>query len=86
MSSRYDRLGAEEVANLKITTVSGSDGCCTGRHRRRTSPAHGCARGLDVTSRPRCSSFRVIVVGLSLGDVVDVGVGKQEVEDKSERE
>ena len=77
MLSGYDLLGAEEVAKLKITTVSGRDGCCTSRHRRKTSPAHGCARSLDVTSRPRCSSFRVIVVGLSLGDVVEVVVGKK---------
>ena len=32
------------------------------------------------------SSFRVIVAGLSLGDVVEVGVCKKEVEDKSEGE
>ena len=77
MSSGYDRLGAKEVANLKINTVSGRDGCCTGRHRRKTSPAHGCARVLDVTSRPQCSSFRVIVSGFSLSDVVKVGVSKK---------
>ena len=34
-----------------------------------------------MTRRPQCSSFRVIVAGLSLGDVVEVGVGKKEVEE-----
>ena len=43
-------------------------------------------RSLDVTRRPQCSSFRVIVAGLSLGDVVEVGVGNKEVEDESEGE
>ena len=46
----------------------------------------GFVRGLDLTNRPQCSSFRVIVAGLSLGDVVEVGVGKKEVEDKREGE
>ena len=37
---------------------------------------------------PMCTkpSFRVVVAGLSLGDVVEVGVGKKEVEDKREGE
>ena len=33
-------------------------------------------RGLDVANRPQCSTFRVIVAVLSLGDVVEVVVGK----------
>ena len=39
-----------------------------------------------MTIHPQCSSFRVIVAVLSLGDVVEVGVGKKEGEDNSEGE
>ena len=63
--------------------------CPLHKHITLTVPGAPCSStfgvsGLDVTSRPQCSSFRVIVSGLSLGDVVEVGIGKKEVEDKVE--
>ena len=43
-------------------------------------------RGVCVTSRPQCSSFHVIVKGSSNNDVIEVGVGSKEVEQRREGE